>query len=254
LTAFKNIRLIRGFEYPEVLSLFFMSAILGSLLFFPQRGAAYVLSTKQILDLTAKNFAQFKTVALLRTVYVTEAGGSETAFEDVLYLKTPGFYARQPEAGTPSAGIAYMALLMPLSVSSIAGHLTRMGINTNERALVLHDRVICYRIGGKSDNDPVLLLEKQRCIPVFLRAGHTSSGTGLRTVSFKDYRKIEEDWYPFETVLSEEGKPIFRSVIKEIKVNPVIPPDLSFAPIDADEKSGSSPFQETIKALRENYK
>jgi hypothetical protein len=254
LTDFKKIRRICRVEYPAARRLCFISSILVFLLFFPQKGSAYILSTEQILDLTAKNFAQFKTVAVTRTLYIAEGEGRDASLEEVLYLKTPGFYARQPETGAPPADIPFLALLMPLSVSSIAGHLTRMGINTNERALVLHDRIICYRIGGRTDDDPVLLVEKQRRVPILVRAGSSSSGTGLRIASFKDYRKIDEDWYPFETIVSDEGKPVVRSVIKEIKVNPAIPPGVSFAPIDAGEKSESSPFQETIKVLREKYR
>ncbi len=254
LIGFKNNRRIRGNGCAEAAASLFILTLVAFLLFCPQKASAYILSTEQILDLMAKNFAPFKTVSLTRTVYLAEGEGREIPLEEVIYLKSPGFYGRQSETGERPTDIHYMALLMPLSVSSLTGHLTRLGINTNERAFVLQDRVICYRIGGKTNDAPVLLVEKQRCIPILLRTKPPSSATSLRVISFKDYRQIDEDWYPFETIISEDGKIIVRCVVKEIKVNPAIPPGLSFTPIDAVEGAGPSPFQETIKVLREKYR
>ena len=63
----------------------------------------------------------------------------------------------------------------------------------------------------------------KRFLPVFLKYG-TSRGDGgdSITVEFKDYRKLDQGWYPFEIIYQEEQGCRERHIIDQVQVNVAI--------------------------------
>ena len=88
---------------------------------------------------------------------------------------------------------------------------------------VSYDRVggvVAYRIGRPQEGAPAIFIEKERFLPVFLKYG-TSKGDGRDsiTIEFKDYRKLEQGWYPFEIIYREERGFKERYTIDQVQVN-----------------------------------
>ncbi|RJR26301.1 MAG: hypothetical protein C4582_01885 [Desulfobacteraceae bacterium] len=242
-------------------STFYYAVCLVSLwvLFQPAETFSYVLAPEQILDLMAKNFAAFRRVAVTQTVHIPKSGieGRELSFKETIYLKTPGFYARTADSGGISMDLPYRIILMPGSVSYLADYLFRLGINSGERCLSRQDGVISYRLGDKDKQSSALFVEKERVIPILFRTRiQSATAHGFRVVSFKDYRQVDEDWYPHELEISEYGATVVRFMITEIKVDPVIPGGIVFNPIEIPPAAhgAPSPLQETIRALTEANK
>ena len=79
----------------------------------------------------------------------------------------------------------------------------QMGIDLEIVAFTRIDGAIAYRIGLKGPDEPKLLIEKKRFVPLLLV--YRLPGplpAKMVTVRFKDYRKQDEAWYPFEIDLS----------------------------------------------------
>jgi hypothetical protein len=139
-----------------------------------------------------------------------------------------------------------------------------MGVNLHSVAFARVDGVIAYRIGDKEPERPKILVEKDRFLPLLLVYGLSGrSGLEKITVQFKDYKKMDEGWYPFHIIYSD-GKGLKESyMIHTLQANVPIDPALfvmpkrEFAPDQAPEpRQGPAEeerLREIIKRFEEKY-
>jgi hypothetical protein len=205
--------------------------ILGSLLFasvalvIPPRASAYIMPAEEILGLMMANFSKFKTVVITQTTHLFSPSDQEpeTVFRERLWIKSPGYLrgefvgpvegeasesrpaysrgeAENREARSRlSSEISFRRLLMANDGRSIMMLLSEMGVNLESVSFTRFNRIIAYRIGDKDPESPMLLIEKERFLPLLFtyrivkEAGHT-----IVTVRFDDYRKLTQGWYPYE--------------------------------------------------------
>ncbi|MGD9034341.1 MAG: hypothetical protein PVH02_16845, partial [Desulfobacteraceae bacterium] len=160
--------------------------------------------------------------------------------------------------------MGYRQIFMANSAQRLMQLLSRMGVNLHSVAFTRIDGVIAYRIGDKEHDRPKILVEKDRFLPLLLvYRSSEQSGLEMITVQFKDYKKMEEGWYPFEITYSD-GK-AFKEVYTihtlqaNVPINPtlfVMPktesvPDQTFEPgqVPAEEER----LREIIKKFEEKY-
>ena len=142
--------------------------------------------------------------------------------------------------------------------------LSGMGVNLHSVALTRIDGVIAYRIGDKEPERPKILVEKERFLPLLLvyKTPRPYVQETI-TVQFKDYKKMEEGWYPFEIIYTD-GK-AFKEIytIHTLKANVPIDPALfvmpkrEVAPEQASEPdqvpSEEERLRDIIKKFEEKY-
>jgi hypothetical protein len=260
----------------------------------PQHAQGYVMPGEQVLDLMAVNFSQFKTLVVTQTTRVTphEKETGDTVLEETIWFKAPGWYyseIKAPPQGQGTGGhnilsglrrtdLVFRELLMANRGTALGRVLTHMGVNLGAVALTRFNGIIAYQVGDSEPETPSLLIEKERFLPLFL--SYRLPGDSLREmvrVSFEDYRKLEEGWYPYkiEYVFGNEIKA--RYVVLHLEVNvpigqPLIRiPEERMPPSIKKEKSGSGSqqdealekakadphdarLQEMIRRLREKYR
>ena len=141
---------------------------------------------------------------------------------------------------------------------TIMALLSEMGINLETVAFTRLDGVIAYRVGDKNSENPKLLIEKERFLPLFLSYRLLDdSGEKRLTIRFDDYRKAVKGWYPYKIVcfIGEKIKESY--FVNDLKSNlPII------FPVSGTHKGGPNQTQgiETIqespeeKRLREAIK
>jgi len=104
--------------------------------------------------------------------------------------------------------------------------------------------VIAYRIGDKETDSPKILIEKERFLPILLKYKLPGDPPGeIITVKFKDYRTLEQGWYPYEIHYVIKDRIMERYITEDLQVNATINPYL-FA--TTEMKSGSD--QSTVSA------
>lgn len=181
------------------------------ILFFAvnERCLGYIMPAEQLVDFMVANFSKFKTLIVTQSTRQAAEGeqGNETVFREQIWMKSPNLvhFKILDENGERTAipDLAYRQLLMSNSSERIEQILFWMGINLRSVAFTRIDGVIAYRIGGKDDKSPKLLIGKEGFLPLLLIYRSPDNPTGGHiTVRFKDYRKLEKGWYPFEITYS----------------------------------------------------
>jgi len=207
-------------------------------LFTSSLTGAYVLPCSQILEFMSENFDRFESLVVVQQRYLSmpERSGPDVIMKEKLILKPPKFYrlerlesltgdskkttGREPKAQSPAEpftgaesepGDAYdllpYRLLLAPGAEKTGRLLQRLGIDLDRIALDRLEETIVYRVGAEDPESPKLLIEKERFLPLLLiyrvPAGSRSSKV---TLQYRDYRKLEVGWYPYEiTAVSTEG-------------------------------------------------
>ena len=201
-----------------------------------EKCSAYIMPAEQIAGFMAANFSKFKTLIITQSIQqegqnIKERGGE---FKEKVWVKSPDFLYSKALDRTGGRDvhpdIAYRRLFIANSVKRLMRMLTDMGINLQQVALTRIDDVIAYRIGDKELHSPKILIEKKRFIPLYLEYGSPENVAGnMVRIRFLDYRKVEQGWYPFETIYSSGDKISQRCIVHTIDVNRPIDPSI-FAP------------------------
>lgn len=237
---------------------------------------AYVMPPEQILEFTAKNFSTFKTVVIDQTVRQEDPENAEggVVFREKIWLRSPdGFRSDRPEGsegGGNTIGRRYRSLLMADTGSRLMGLLADMGINLQQVAFVRLDGVVAYRIGGEGPESQKVVIEKERFLPLLVSYKvPTQEGGAMVKVTFRDYRKLNKTWYPFEvscslgtgfkrtcTVLDLKfNVPITKTLVNvpeaKLPLQPQVPateiPEKNFDPSEKDR------LKNILKAFEEKY-
>ncbi|MBN1276875.1 MAG: hypothetical protein JXA35_05230 [Deltaproteobacteria bacterium] len=110
--------------------------------------------------------------------------------------------------------------------------LKEMGIDSGRTGLTRINGAIAYRIGDGDPDSPKLIIDKERFLPVFVRC-RVPAGSEYNSVAvtFGDYRRLPEGWYPFEIICHVEGSVLRkRFSVTSLKVNTPVEKSLSKIP------------------------
>ena len=230
----------------------------------------YVIPADQLIAFMAKNFSKFQTLVIIQSTQHKDENDEteDESFMERIWMESPDRLRSQvtdhPMGRVKEPDMSYRQVLMANSAQGLTQLLSRMGINLHSVALTRIDGVIAYRIGDKEPEQPKILIEKERFLPLLLvyKASRPPVQETI-TVQLKDYKKVEEGWYPFEIIYTD-GKAIKEIyMIHTLKANVPIDPALfvmpkkEFAPeqvsgpeqVPAEEER----LREMIKKFEEKY-
>lgn len=221
-----------------------------------QAARAYVMPAEQILGFTAKNFAFFRTVVIDQTVRQedSENGGGEALYREKIWMQSPdGFRSERldgSQVGGDPFGRKYRSLLMAGTPSRLMGLLAGMGINLQRVAFTRLEGTVGYRIGGEAPEVPAVVIEKERFLPLSLIYWvPAKDGAALVKVMFRDYRKLEKAWYPYEISCSLGADFHKTCTALDLKVNLPVTKTLSNVP----GAEPSPPPQSPAAGAPDNY-
>ena len=255
--------------------LFFLS--LG--LFASGNGQAYIMPVEQLMGLMANNFSKNDTLIITKSTSLLNAedGAEALVVEEKIWAKSPNLIrssitgvpglddvsANGVKVHLPVIDTAFYRLLMANDRTDIMALLSEMGVNLEVVSFTRLGRIIAYRVGDRYVASPVLLVDKERFLPIFLKYRYwRDSQWKTMTVRFDDYQKREKRWFPgkINLFLGEEFD--LNSFITGVQVNMPIENSI----FEQGEKVGSDddhqheqglssdrPLKEMIKTLREKY-
>jgi len=242
---------------------------------------AYIMPIEQLVGFMAANFSNFKTLVVFQSTHLVDppSQGPEAVFQEKIWLKSPGFYCSEPVYGSEGRGkegdvpvggrhnpdMSFRRLLMAGDGRTILALLSEMGVNLGSVTFSRFDGVIVYHIGDTGIENPKLLIEKERFLPLLLSYWRpANSGEKMVTVRFEEYRKIKKGWYPYKIVYSAGHDTEEHHVIKDLQVNIPITQTLSIIPgpgIRSAEDPETKPkpeeegrLKEVIEVLKKKYR
>ena len=187
---------------------------------------AYVMPLEQILEKVRKRFATLNTLIIEQATHVIQSRDPlrERVFREKVWLKTPR-YERTMEMAAPrlskaeklpdqdirqtNPDAAYRWLLMANPKGEISAFLSQLGIQIWDLGYDRCEGVVAYRVGARDPEGPRLLVDKKRFFPLLLSYMLPGDPEGrLVTVRFRDYRKNDAGWYPYEIEYTLEDAPI----------------------------------------------
>jgi hypothetical protein len=240
-------------------------------IFMPaEKCAGYILPAEQLIAFVAKNFSKFRTLVIIQSTQQKDEKqeGEEESFMEKIWAKSPDLCRSQvldhPMGRVGEPDLKYRQLLMANEAQRLLQLLSSMGVNLQSVAFTRIDDVIAYRIGDKEPERPKILVEKDRFLPLLLV--YRPSGQSVLetiTVHFKDYKKMDEGWYPFQITYSD-GKGLEENyTIHTLKANVPIDPAVFVMPKkgsswDQASEPGQIPTEEErlrkiIKEFEEKY-
>ena len=164
----------------------------------PQNARGYVMPAEQVIGLMAKNFSGVKTVLITQAKYLEkpEDQVEETPSEEKWWLKSPDLFRFEASgtSGLPAEDsmtpfrLNYQAaarrLLMAAGERAMISLLSKLEVNLESVGLTRLNGVVAYRLGEKGPEDPKLLVEKERFLPILLcfACGNIRDGGGNRAV------------------------------------------------------------------------
>lgn len=193
---------------------------------------AYVMPLEQILGRVRKQFVTLNTLIIEQATHVIHSENPirEKVYREKVWLKTPRYersmemaapHLQNAAANTPKTenlheqtmrqpnpDTAYRWLLMANPKGEISAFLSQLGIQIWDLGYDRCNGIVAYRVGARDRGNPRLLVDKERFFPLLLSYILPGGPEGrLVTVRFKDYRKIDAGWYPYEIEYALEGAP-----------------------------------------------
>ena len=228
---------------------------------------AYIMPIEQLVGFMAANFSNFKTLVVFQTTHLINprSQGPESVFQERIWLKSPGFYCSEPVDGRHNPDMSFRRFLMAGDSRTILALLSEMAVNLGSVTFTRFDGVIVYRIGDTGIENPKLLIEKERFLPLLLSYRRpANSGEKMVTVRFEEYRKIEKGWYPYKIVYSVGHDTEEHCSIEDLQVNIPIEQTLSIIPGPGVRSAGGTEtkpkpeegkrLKEVIEALKKKYR
>lgn len=212
-----------------------------SSLFSPAIGRSFVLPASQIIEFMTKRFEGLKALRITQLTIVKDMDQDmERALGEIIEVVSPDAY-RSEVVGQPGTRLTiqsgsrtlrivdnrlasesegndflYRFLLLDQTPARVQSKLRSMGINIDKVSLTRLDGTVAYVIGEKEGDNPRLIVDKERFLPLLLRYGNAS-------FRFSDYNEIMEGtWYPYHIVFSSYGNIVEEYMAKEITANPPV--------------------------------
>lgn len=262
--------------------------------------SAYVMPLEQILARVRKRFAAQYSLIIEQTAHVIQSRDPlvEQVFRERVWLKSP-HYERTMGMNTLAAGNAkiggsksipgnttenqasenqsdqpfrqpnqdtsYRWLLMNHPKGGISAYLSQLGIQIGDSGYDRCDEVVAYRVGNRDPQGPRLLVDKERFFPLLLSYMLPGDPQGrLVTVRFKDYRKSDAGWYPYEIEYELEGAPVEVYYILNLTANAPIetsfferrvePSPAPVRPSSNQGQPGEDHLKEIMRKLEKKYR
>ena len=239
---------------------------------FPERCRGYIMPAEQIIQFMASNFSKFETLIITQSIRQEDQKDKESVkvFKEKIWMKTPSLFHSKVLDQTGERVVIpdffYRRLLIANNEKRLEQILSGIGINLESVALTRIDGIIAYRIGDRLPDAPKLLIEKERFLPLFLQY-RLPENPGMETIAvrFRDHRKLEQGWYPFEIIYSEGSKiresytidtlqanvPVSQSLFdtSEIKSRPAQAPEKGTIPKEEEER-----LRKIIKEFDKKYR
>lgn len=201
-------------------------------LLFPWASQAYVMPAEQVIQFMAANFAKFDTLVIRQSTTQMQKGVTpERVHEEVLSIKSPNlFHSSVVDSSVEQRRTedrVFRGLLIASSQRRLLPRLSELGIDTQQVAYTRLEGTVVFRIGDKEPENPKLLIEKARYLPlliVYRRPDHAAGE--LVKVRFLDYRKVEQGWVPFEILYFSGEHWIEKYSVQSVKVNVPLKPSL----------------------------
>ncbi len=247
---------------------------------------AYVMPLEQILTRVQKRFATLNTLIIEQATHVIQSRDPlrERVFREKVWLKTPRYElteemgaSRLPNAGAgapktvsgnsdeavngenlrdqkirqPNHDALYRWVLMANAKGELSAFLSEVGIQIWDLGYDRCDGVVAYRVGARDPDSPKLLVDKERFFPLLLSYALPGDPEGrLVTVRFKDYRKDDAGWYPYEIEYALKDAPTEEYHILNLTANaplqassfdrkfesPTPPPKPTENPVNGDDQ------------------
>jgi hypothetical protein len=255
---------------------------------------AYVMPLEQILQKVRKRFATLNTLIIEQATHVIQSRDPlrERVFREKVWLKTPRYERtmemaapRLPKAGASAPktialsqneevkaeklpvqtirqanpDAAYRWLLMANPKGEISAFLSQLGIQIWDLGYDRCEGVVAYRVGARDRKGPKLLVDKKRFFPLLLSYMLPGDPEGrLVTVHFRDYRKNDAGWYPYEIEYALEDAPIEVYHILNLTANAPIQTSFSerkierSAPPPGPPVNQGKPDDERLKKIMRN--
>ncbi len=244
--------------------------ILVPILMPAEKCVGYIIPAEQLIAFMAKNFSKFRTLVIVQSTQQKDEKqeGEEESFMERVWVKSPDLCRSQvldhPMGRVAEPDLDYRQLLMANEAQGLVQLLSNMGVNLHSVAFTRMDEVIAYRIGDKEPERPKILVDKDRFLPLLLV--YRPSGQSVLetiTVQFKDYKKLDEGWYPFQITYSD-GKGLeedytVHTLQANVPIDPAVfvMPRNESLPDQASEPGRVRPeeerLREIIKKFEEKY-
>ena len=249
----------------------FCSLWLGVILCIFSSGAeAYVMPPEQLIDYMQDKLGVFKTLIIAqKTVAIDPRDGMEAnAFEEKIWIKTPGYFKAKVISGQDIRAMAdesfpssFRQILMANTRQYVLMLLAKFGIDLESSGYTRLDGVIAYFIGARERGRPRLLLNKETFFPMLLEyEAYDDSGARKISIRFQDYREIAGGWYPFKISYLEDEKVDEQYLVLDLQANMPLSPSL-FRQEAVEEKLRENDaavddehLSEAIKALKDKYR
>lgn len=225
------------------------------------QAGAYVLPSRQVLGFMAPQFSNFETLVVEHTVE-RQMEEEVRVFEEILTMKGPDFIHAAAAEWVPNRnqGIdrSFRNLFFANSRERLMSFLWGAGVNPDRVSYTRVDGAVAYLIGERGPYKGQLAVEKARFLPL---AFHYPSGQAYAPefirVTFRDYRQLDQGWYPFEIVCISSAGWEERYRVRSIEVN--VPVDPSLLRVSQEEpRPAESPHKDEridaiIRSLEQKY-
>jgi hypothetical protein len=237
-----------------VLAVFFLPAVS---IMLEDRAEAYVLPIEQLLQFMAAHFSKFDTLVVKHSVERESREGVRT-FEEILTMKSPDLLHADTE--DPSVNQSrvvdrsYRTLFLAITRNRASDLLSGAGVNMGKVSYTRVDAAIAYLIGDERLESPKLAVEKARFLPLlFVYPSRLVGSSELIKVTFRDYRQVDQGWYPFEILCSSGNGWVERYKIQSLQANVPVQPSL-FLQSQAESRPAESPAKdEKINAIIKTF-
>jgi hypothetical protein len=249
---------------------FFLVTFLVLAFNLPGRCSAYVLPSDQLIEFMAGNFVKFETIVIQQVTQVESLGEAEqpNTFEEILTMKSPNLFRAeimgQGAEWTRDVDQRYFRLFIANSEQELKSFLSGLGVDLEQVFFTRIDGIIAYCIGDRDPESPKILIEKERFLPLLLTYRRSSyAGEDVVRVRFKDYRQVEQGWFPFEITYSSGWAISEHYIVQSLRVNvPLSPtyfdsppafPQTQAPPEESGRLSDEERLRRIIRTFEEKY-
>ncbi|MFO7785863.1 MAG: hypothetical protein ACQET7_01910 [Thermodesulfobacteriota bacterium] len=224
--------------------------------------SGYVVPPEQLLKFMAENVVGFETLGI---AWEQSTGEEETGEAPVLvevwFRSYDDYSARHREGpaweGRTGPGAGFLELFCGKRHRT-ERFLAGKGVDLDTSAYTRLDTTVAYRIGRDMPDDPVILLEKSRFIPLLLRfEPEHGRGREILEIRFQDYRRVGDGWFPHEILYRAASGVTGSYTVLDVRPNEPGPPRV---PSVERSKGGeavtggeSERLERVIRAFEERY-
>ncbi len=241
---------------------------------------AYVMPAEQLLGFMSGNFSRFRTLFVTQSIQriISEDQQEKVMLVKKTWLKAPNLFYSEIRVDSNSLNhmselhltnqyyndLTFWPLLLGNDTNELMSQLKLMGIDLKSVSFTRFEGIIAYCLGKKDNNSPMLLIDKNRFLPLMLNYWRRlGANSNLISIKFGDYRKQKMGWLPYKITyyVDSEPKELYQityfsidtpsayplAVIPMKDVNP--PPDLPISPQQLEKDN----FREETKEFQERY-